>query len=66
MGGLFCFCYKGAAILQHLLPEDSIFLADGGILCGLVTGVSENEGDDGPHTSSENQKCNLSFRQNAV
>jgi hypothetical protein len=22
--------YKGAAILQHLLPEDSIFLADGG------------------------------------
>lgn len=22
--------YKGAAILQHLLPEDGIFLADGG------------------------------------
>ena len=22
--------YKGAAILQHLLPEDSIFLADRG------------------------------------
>lgn len=33
---------------------------------GLVAGVSESEGDDGLHTSSENQKYSLSFRQNAV
>ena len=47
--------YKGAAILQHFPPIRAPFWRTEG-MSGMVAGISESQGHDGLHSSSEKQK----------